>query len=266
MSSQDNPEDRIRQLEQSAANYGAVELGAEQYSGGATADPTAQLPPPVYGAPPPTYGDPPAYGAPPAYGDAYNAPPFGVSYPQVQKKGAPVGFIFGIVAVFVLIVFGGIAFVVWNATSNMGSFSTEQGGETSYARPGGGSFDEPESVGPTASPPAAEPSIVPNVPGFPGVPGQDAETAPPGGQFSISGIDENRTVACNDASVSISGVNNTVTLTGSCLRVTVSGVENNVTVDNADILSASGFDNRIIYRSGHPQINNFGGSNTVERG
>jgi len=256
MSAQDDPEERIRQLEQSAASYGAVELGADQYSSGPTADPTAQLPPPVYGNRPPTYGAPPAYGAPPVYGDTYAAPPFGVAYPQVTKKSAPVGLIFGLIAVFVVVIFGAVGVVMWRAMGTGGSISTEQGGETIYGRPDG-SFDEPGIP--------AVPSF-PNVPGFPGFPDEGSESAPAGGAFSVSGIDENKTVACNDARITISGVNNTVFLTGHCVSVTVSGVENNVTIDNADVISASGFDNRVIYRSGDPKIDNFGGSNIVERG
>ena len=65
--------------------------------------------------------------------------------------------------------------------------------------------------------------------------------------------------------MSVSGVNNTVTLTGHCGSVTVSGVENKVTIDSVDIIGASGFDNKIIYRSGDPKVD-AGGSNTVSRG
>ena len=102
-----------------------------------------------------------------------------------------------------------------------------------------------------------------NIPGFPG--GDTEETATPGGQFSVAGIDGNKTVACNESNVSVSGVNNTVTLTGHCLSITVSGVDNKVTVDSTDKIGASGFDNEIIYHSGDPQIDATA-SNTVSRG
>ena len=98
------------------------------------------------------------------------------------------------------------------------------------------------------------------------MPGGDTEeTATPGGQFSVAGIDGNKTVACNESNVSVSGVNNTVTLTGHCLSITVSGVGNKVTVDTTDKIGASGFDNAIIYHSGDPQIDATA-SNTVSRG
>jgi hypothetical protein len=246
MNPQDDPEARIRQLEQPLADVAqSSELGVGQPSSGV--NPTTPLPPPVYGDPYATspYGQPP-YGQPP-----YGAPPFGVSYPQGPRSGAPVGLIFGLIAVVVVIIFGAVGVIVWNTSTGEGSFSTRSGGETSFARPGG-SFD---------SPPSAEPRIQPSVPDV-----GSATTAPPGGQLSVSGIDENKTVACNESVVSVSGVNNTVTITGHCVRVTVSGVENKVTIDAADTISASGFDNRVIYLAGDPQIDNFGGSNIVERG
>jgi hypothetical protein len=65
--------------------------------------------------------------------------------------------------------------------------------------------------------------------------------------------------------VNISGIRNTVNITGHCVKVSVSGVENVVTVDEADTLGASGFNNRITYHSGSPQVDN-AGSNVVEQG
>jgi hypothetical protein len=115
-------------------------------------------------------------------------------------------------------------------------------------------------------PSIAIPSI-PSLTDIPGLPGGGSdETAVPGGELSISGIDEVKTVACNDAKITVSGINNTIHLTGHCVSLTVSGVENKITVDSADSISTSGFDNQIHYLSGDPKIDNFGGSNTVERG
>ena len=253
MSSQDDPEERIRQLEQQSANHGAVELGADQYSGGV--NPTAPLPPPVYGnqqMPPPPYSNP-------YQGDPYGAPPFGVSFPQGPKKGPPVGLIFGLIAVFVVIVFAGIGAVVWSMSSATEVINSRPGGGT--AGPGGGgTFDAP----------SAEPSIaiptMPSIPSITGLPGDsEAPTVEPGGQLSIAGIEKNATVACNDGDINISGVNNTVNLTGHCVSVTVSGVNNRVTVEGTETISASGFDNQITYTTGDPQIDTTD-SNTVQRG
>ena len=68
----------------------------------------------------------------------------------------------------------------------------------------------------------------------------------------MSGVEENRTIACNDSTVTISGVDNIVVLTGHCARVDVSGVRNVVTVDAADSIVASGMNNKITYPLRHP--------------
>jgi hypothetical protein len=267
MNSQDDPEARIRQLEQSAADQAPVELGTEQTSS-AGAGPTAPLPPPVgpygttpydapaYGAPPsgaPPYGTPP-YGTQP-FGDAYQPPP-GTVFTPMPGKGTPVGLVVGLIAVVAIVIFGGIGLIVWNVVSATGgSISTREGGETSFAG-SGGSVDTPAEK-PTESAPG----------GLPGIPDVSAlPTAPPSAQVTISGIEENKTIACTDSAVSISGVDNTVTITGHCVSVSVSGMRNQVTVDASDSISASGFENRIIYHSGSPQIDNFGGNNIIEQG
>ena len=64
-------------------------------------------------------------------------------------------------------------------------------------------------------------------------------------EVSVSGVENNKTVACNDGYVNVSGVRNTVNITGHCMKVTVSGMNNIVTVDIADVISAAGFDNRL---------------------
>jgi hypothetical protein len=111
-----------------------------------------------------------------------------------------------------------------------------------------GTFGPPSSTRTRASTPSTSP------------------TPPPGGRLSVSGINENRTIACNDNIVSVSGVSNTVVITGHCTSLTVSGVRNAVTVDAVDSIHASGFDNKIIYHSGTPKISNAGGSNVVQQG
>lgn len=247
MSSEDDPEARIRQLENSAAQYGGVELGTSD-SSGAGYTPTAPLPPPAY-APPPAYGAPP-----PVYGDPYAAPPmYGGPPMQVQKKGAPVGLIFGVLAVVAVLVFGIIGVVAWNMMSAV---------ETVTPRPtvagGGGSVDSPSIAVPTV--PSIPPIVLPDIPDISG-----PTEAPRGAPLSVAGIDENKTITCNENIVSVSGVNNTVTITGHCASVTVSGVENTVTVDSAAVISASGFDNQVTYMSGAPQIDATG-SNVVSQG
>ncbi len=91
-------------------------------------------------------------------------------------------------------------------------------------------------------------------------------TAPPGARISVSGIGENRTIACNDNVISVSGVSNTVVISGHCASLTVSGVQNEITVDAVDSIEASGFNNKVTYHTGTPKVSNSGGSNVVEQG
>jgi hypothetical protein len=245
MNPEEDPEARIRQLEQPLAGY-ATELGANRPTEGV--NPTTPLPPPAYGAP---------YQAP-YQTSPYDAPPFGVSYPQVQKKGPPIGLIFGLLAVVVVLIFGGVGAFVWTMMSKneiASTVPTYRPSEPDVAG-GGGSVDAGADR-PTVSPPTALPTKDPEVP--------EVAVAPAGGQYSVSGIDETETVECNGSNISVSGVNNVVTLRGHCLSVTVSGVENQVTLDTADRIGASGFDNQVIYHSGAPQVDATGG-NIVTQG
>jgi hypothetical protein len=84
--------------------------------------------------------------------------------------------------------------------------------------------------------------------------------------LTISGIKENRTIACNNSAVNISGISNKVVITGHCASLNVSGVQNSITVDAVDSIDASGFNNQITYHSGSPTIQNFGGQNVVQQG
>jgi hypothetical protein len=111
------------------------------------------------------------------------------------------------------------------------------------------------SAGATHTPGAAPSTTTPAVP-----------TAPAGENLSISGINENQTVACNNNTVSISGVSNTVVITGHCASLSVSGVQNTVTVDAVDSIEASGFSNRITYHTGSPSIEKSGDGNDVQQG
>lgn len=96
---------------------------------------------------------------------------------------------------------------------------------------------------------------------------QPATTLPPAGaSLSVSGVNVNRTIACNDSIVSVSGMSNTVVITGHCTSLTVSGMRNSVTVDSVDTIEAAGFNNEVTYHSGSPKISNAGGSNSVQQG
>jgi hypothetical protein len=244
MNPEDDPEARIRDLERPLADVArASELGTPDYSSG------EYLPPPVqpygvpptqpFGAPPPM---PPPYGTP--YPDMYPGPP-----PKSKSSAGALWFVFAGIAVVIVLIGGGI--VIW---TNM--FKLD-----SATRP---PIDIP-------IPSIEIPSDIPGVGPIPEVtiPSVDVPSAlpapEPGATLSVSGANKNETLTCNDNLVSVSGVNNTITITGHCVTVSVSGVDNVVTVDAVDSISASGFDNKVIYRSGSPEITS-SGSNVVEQG
>lgn len=123
-----------------------------------------------------------------------------------------------------------------------------------------------KGFGPPASSPTSSPNPQPSASRTrPSAPSTSA-VPPQGGKLSVSGINENRTLVCNDSMVTVSGVSNTVVITGHCARISVSGVQNTITVDAVDSVDASGFNNKVTYHSGSPQIGNVGDSNVVEQG
>jgi Protein of unknown function (DUF3060) len=221
MEPQDDPEARIRALEQPLADTArATELGTTPY----TAPSDAYAPPPLPPMPPQAQGPytPPGYGAP-------WAPP-----PRKSSGGIP-WVIFGVAAVVFMAVAGGVGwFIVNRATREIPSI-------------------------PGITIPSFPSISVPSMPSMPAEP----TTAPPGGQLSVAGMGQNKTLVCNDNTVSVSGVSNTVTITGHCTKVTVSGMQNQVVLDTADAIGASGLDNKVTYHSGNPDIDNIGGNNNV---
>ncbi len=216
MEPQDDPEARIRALEQPLAdNARAIELGTTPYSSGGD----AYLRPPMPPMPPPVSGPRP---------------------PRKVSAGIP-WVVLGIGAVVFMAVAAAVGFYIVNKwTPEFPSISVP-------------SFPSVPSI----------PTAQPKTPG--GGPANTVTNAPPGGQLSVAGINENKTIACNDNHVSVDGIANTVTITGHCATVTVSGMQNKVTLDASDQINASGFDNVVIYHSGEPDVIN-GGSNVVQQG
>jgi Protein of unknown function (DUF3060) len=227
MEPQDDPEARIRALEQPLADTArATELGTSPY----TAPGDAYMPPPVPPMPPQAQGPytPPGYGAPWA--------------PQPRKSSGGIPWvIFGVAAVVFMAIAGSVGwYIVSKSTREIPNF-----------------------------PGVTIPSIpsMPSVPSMPSMPHMPSEptAVPPGGQLSVAGMGETKTLECNDNTVSISGVSNTVTITGHCTTVTVSGMQNKVTLETSDQINASGLNNVVTYHSGSPDINN-AGDNVVEQG
>lgn len=235
MNPQDDPEARIRDLERPLSDLARTsELGTGQY-GGYT---DTSIPPPPQGY----------YGAP--YGSPYPPPP--------PPSGGGFPWWWLVVAAIVvggLVIGAGIAVFGTSMLSSDVPTSSNRSDRPTF--PGGGG-----TLTPAPSQPGSPGGKTPQAPSE----GPSASTAPPGTSFSVSGIGENKTIACDDNIVSVSGVDNTVVITGHCTRLTVSGMDNVITVDSADAISASGFGNQITFHTGDPDVNNSGSGNVVEQG
>jgi hypothetical protein len=222
---QDDPEARIRALEQPLADNAR----ATEVGSNAYTGGGAYQPPPV----PPVPPMPPRV-AGPNYGGQYAPPGYGAPWaPPPRKTSAGIPWVvLAIGAVVFMAVAVGVGLVIMNRATS--------------------SFPDIPGVS------------IPSMPSMPSMPDQPT-AAPPGGQLSVAGMGENKTLECNNNHVSISGVSNTVTITGHCTNVTISGMQNKVTLETSDQINASGFDNVVTYHSGSPDINN-AGNNTVQQG
>lgn len=89
---------------------------------------------------------------------------------------------------------------------------------------------------------------------------------PPGSTFSVSGSHKQVAVNCDNCSINVSGVSNTVEVVGNCDTLTVSGIENTVNVETARKIDTSGFDNKVTYYFGEPEVAKSGDRNTVQQG
>jgi hypothetical protein len=239
MDAQEDPEDRIRELERPLADTArGSELGAPpQPPGGYPYSPGPG------GAPPPP-PSPWTYG-----GGAFSGPP------PKPPSGNRTWWILGtLIVVGMIALAGGIAAFAAHRLSGVKSIITSPPTISETFGPA------PSTPGSTA--PRTTRSKTPK----PSTPTSASPTPPPGGNVSVSGVNENRTIACNDNVVSVSGVSNTVVITGHCTSLTVSGVQNSITVDSVDTIDASGFNNKVTYHSGAPKITNPGGSNQVQQG
>lgn len=228
MDPKDDPEARIRELERPLADAArASELGTGQ----------SAVPPPTQAwtqgntFPPPPPGPPAPW---PGY-EPYAAPP----PPQRKTGNIPLFLIAGVATM--MVVFGSIAsFAIFSSNDSESADSATDGRSTTMHR--------------TAVSPAPPPGVV-------------APTQVPAGEtVTVSGIDGHRTLECRDNIVIVSGVENELEITGHCTALTVSGVENVITVESVDTIAVSGFDNRVTFHTGKPDVSKSGQSNVVEQG
>jgi hypothetical protein len=250
MDPKDDPEARIRELEQASGANRATELGVGQ------SGPSYSYVPPTqsdsYVPPPPPSGYPPASGYAPPSGYPPQQQQWSATLPPTPPRGpfsgAP-GYMrpsWGTAKrsgsrrlVLIPLAIGLFAFApglisfATHAFHGLGGTSTSSGGS-------GFTF------APTANP---------------------SPTIPPvGGQVVIGGSDGTKTIACNDSTAIVGGFSNTVTITGHCTSVVVSGGQNVVVVDSADSITVAGTELKVTYHSGTPKITNPIPGNVVEQG
>ncbi len=170
--------------------------------------------------------------------------PWTTAYPPPPRRtsgATPFFILFG--ALTVILVAGGIAATVMFSSTDAGTTDTD-------------SYSDSQST-------TIRQTTINGVP----VPGPVAPTQVPAGETVIvSGINEHRTVECRDNTVIVSGIENQLEITGHCAALTVSGVQNVITVESADTIGVSGFENRVTYRGGEPDVSKSGQSNVVEAG
>jgi len=241
-----DPEARIRDLERPLAQQAdASELGTRPYRSAPAVDGSgpqyrhgdvpgyAQQPPPTWSTPPP---------GGPQWGSPYFSPP-----QHVVRKGPRLLWVVPLAILGVVVV--GMAALIAVLVARNAEPGTDRPVAPTIAG-GGGRLDSPRAE-----------------PGRPRTVGPGAPATVAAGQsLSVSGIDEQRSVICAGGSVSVSGMRNSVDIRGECAVVTVSGFDNVVMVEFAQSITASGFDNRVTYARGEPQIGNSGLGNVVESG
>jgi Protein of unknown function (DUF3060) len=231
MKPEDDPEARIRELERSLAET------AQASEAGGTPPPGKWAPPPGPAVPPP----PP----PVNYGTAFS--------PTAPRSFSlsPIWWIVIASSVILPLAIGG--FIAYNTAHQL----SRSGITTLFPTP---------SLSPSAAP-NSPPSTVTQTPGATASASPPVTPLPPaGGDLSVSGINENQTIACNASNVRVSGIQNKVVITGHCASLSVSGVQNSVTVDTVDSIEASGFNNQITYHTGSPSVDKSGDGNVVQQG
>ncbi|CAM4373493.1 hypothetical protein MB901379_00473 [Mycobacterium basiliense] len=235
MNPEDDPEARIRQLEQPLADAArASELGSAPAPGGFDYQP---YPPPPSGTVPP----PPPVG-PPSYG---YQPPFPGATPRSSTGNRAFWIVAACFVVGILAVVGIVALYAARHISH--TLATLSPTTSAISVP-----HSPPPRGNLTQTPTAEAPATPS--------------PPAGSSLSVVGVNEHKTITCNDSIVSVSGVSNTVVISGHCTSLTVSGFDNNVTVDSADIIDASGLNNEVTYHSGSPKVSKSGSGNQVGQG
>jgi hypothetical protein len=239
MKSEDDPEARIRELEQPLAEAARASEAASNQSPSKWAPPSGPPTPPPPGLPPspgPFMPTP----LPLPYSDSFSSPRTGM-LPRGQIRWIMLAvFVVGMIC---------LPLVIFH-------FSAQQVSRSGL--PSMLPLPDFSSSSPAPS------GMMPRTSA--GAPSTSLTSAPVGGSLSVAGINEIRTVVCRDSKISVSGVGNEVLITGHCANLSISGVRNKITVEATETIQASGFNNDITYRTGTPHIETSGTGNLVRKG
>ncbi|OBI95731.1 hypothetical protein A5660_09585 [Mycobacterium alsense] len=72
--------------------------------------------------------------------------------------------------------------------------------------------------------------------------------------------------ACNNATLKLSSYGITFNVTGHCDGLAITSYDNKVTVDSVDAITVSGYNNDVAYHSGTPKVTDSGYSNNIRQG
>jgi hypothetical protein len=239
MKSEDDPEARIRELEQPLAE------AARASEAGENPPPSKWAPPPGAAMPPPP--GPPMQPLPLPYGGSFPGP----SPSGINSRSNRTWWILAAVFVIGMIALPAAIFLFTaHQVSRSGlptMFPTPIIPSNSPTPPGG--MTQTPAAGPSSSSTSEPPA-----------------PAPAGDNLIISGINKTQTVTCNANAVNVSGISNKVVIKGLCKSLHVSGVQNVITIDAVGIIEVSGFSNQITYHGGSPSIDKSGDGNVVQKG
>ena len=238
MTSEDDPEARIRELEQPLADTARTsEAGGTPPPGKWTA------PPPLRSYTPPP--GPPMQPPPLPYSGSFPGP----SSSGFNSRSSRTWWIIAGVFVIGMIALPAAIFLFTaHQVSRSGlptMFPTPIIPTNSPTPPGG--MTQIPSTGPSSIPTPEPP-------------------APAGDNLTVSGINETQTITCNANAVNVSGISNKVVIKGLCKSLHVSGVQNVITIDAVGAIEVSGFSNQITYHGGSPSIDKSGDGNVVQQG
>ncbi|HTY31160.1 DUF3060 domain-containing protein [Mycobacterium sp.] len=255
----DDPEKRIRELEQELADVTRTPQSAPPYTGGETSTGGS------------TYTGAATYPGGAPYG--FGAPP-----PR-RKKPYPWFLVLILLAVVVPTVISLVMFFVRSSTGS--SISRGSGARTT-------------SAGPSAVPQGGELRVSGNSEtrtiacndGNLVLAGYSSKYTITGHCASLTagGYDNNVTVdsadtvestgygntvidkACNNGNLKLSSYGIDFTATGHCASLAISSYNNKVTVDSVDAITVSGYRNNVTYHSGTPKVTDSGDDNNIHQG